>query len=147
MLTPPPPPRFSLHDLMYEIEALSENGFVRVVPSRFWRFVRLEAAGREIFRSIVYQLLEALAAVHARGVVHRDVKPENLLVQFTDEGVQVRLCDFGSAVSNDMPANLYRHTGVENRATITVEYAPPEALFGQEREYHFSPAFGNFFFF
>ncbi|KAF4320925.1 hypothetical protein G195_003213 [Phytophthora kernoviae 00238/432] len=40
------------------------------------------------------QLLHALAVCHASGVVHRDVKPENLLLS-TD--FQLKLCDFGVA--------------------------------------------------
>ncbi|MDF1604425.1 serine/threonine-protein kinase [Nocardioides sp. YIM 152315] len=45
------------------------------------------------------QLLQALAAVHAAGVVHRDVKPANLLLEPTGDGPPyLRLGDFGVAV-------------------------------------------------
>jgi hypothetical protein len=46
---------------------------------------------------IVRQLCEALAAVHAAGIVHRDVKPENIFLQQRDGEDFVTLLDFGIA--------------------------------------------------
>jgi serine/threonine protein kinase len=43
------------------------------------------------------QLLSALAAVHEHGVVHRDVKPSNLVVTRGRRGIHVKLVDFGAA--------------------------------------------------
>lgn len=48
---------------------------------------------------LIDQLLDALAAVHASGLVHRDVKPGNLLLEPTGDGPPfLRLGDFGVAV-------------------------------------------------
>ncbi len=43
------------------------------------------------------QLLDGLAAVHAAGIVHRDVKPENLLLDTSGSRPDVKLTDFGVA--------------------------------------------------
>jgi serine/threonine-protein kinase len=50
------------------------------------------------------QTLSALDAVHAAGIVHRDVKPANLLLEVTGTArPHVRLADFGVAASVDEP--------------------------------------------
>jgi serine/threonine-protein kinase len=68
------------------------------------------------------QLLQALAAVHATGVVHRDVKPANLLLEATGRGrPHLRLADFGVAATHDEP-RLTRHPG----AVGTDGYMAPE---------------------
>lgn len=45
--------------------------------------------------AIVSQLCDALSHVHALGILHRDVKPENALVEMVGDAPYVRLCDFG----------------------------------------------------
>jgi hypothetical protein len=50
--------------------------------------------------ALMAQVARGLAAVHAVGVVHRDVKPDNLLV---DAEAQVRIVDFGVALLSDGP--------------------------------------------
>lgn len=76
------------------------------------------------------QLLDALAAVHAAGFVHRDVKPSNLLLDATGTRTpQVWLSDFGIAASVDEP-RLTRLAEVVH----TPGYAAPEALLGADPE-------------
>ncbi|MGH8792657.1 MAG: protein kinase domain-containing protein [Stackebrandtia sp.] len=75
---------------------------------------------------LVDQLLDALTAVHAHGIVHRDVKPSNLLLELTGRAApRLRLSDFGIAVVAGEP----RLT--ENSSVIgTRGYLPPEAMTG-----------------
>ena len=49
---------------------------------------------QEYIRKIIYQLVKALEYMHSFDVVHRDVKPENLLITIQDK---LKLCDFGFA--------------------------------------------------
>lgn len=75
---------------------------------------------------LLAQLLDALAAVHERGVVHGDVKPANLLVR---AGVRphLLLADFGVATS------LRDDVAVVSRGPVgTPAYLPPERLAGAD---------------
>lgn len=58
-----------------------------------------EGLSEPLARAFAEQMLSALAYCHAMGIVHRDVKPENfLLEQNDDEGVAtLKLADFGIA--------------------------------------------------
>lgn len=69
-------------------------------------------------------IAEGLSAVHAAGLVHRDVKSENLFVTLDGAGREVvKLIDFGIAKEAS-------RTGVRNTVIGTPHYMPPEQLFG-----------------
>ncbi len=72
--------------------------------------------------SIARQALSGLAAAHALGLVHRDIKPDNIMI---DEAGVVRLMDFGLARSMHQSLDNVTATGV---FTGTIEYASPEQL-------------------
>jgi serine/threonine protein kinase/tetratricopeptide (TPR) repeat protein len=56
------------------------------------------------FDTVVWSLLEALGHAHARGVIHRDLKPGNVLVVRTvEDGLTVKLTDFGLASQVEQP--------------------------------------------
>ncbi|MFE1287782.1 protein kinase [Streptomyces sp. NPDC058751] len=77
------------------------------------------------------QLLAGLAAVHAEGVVHRDVKPANVLLEATGTGrPRLRLSDFGIAMRLGEP----RLTET-NYVVGTPGYLAPEQMLGAEPDF------------
>ncbi|MGW2030798.1 serine/threonine-protein kinase [Streptomyces sp. NPDC001356] len=81
--------------------------------------------------TLLDQLLSGLAAVHAEGVVHRDVKPANVLLEATGTGrPRLRLSDFGIAMRLGEP----RLTET-NLVVGTPGYLAPEQMLGAEPDF------------
>ncbi|MFF0423899.1 serine/threonine-protein kinase [Streptomyces sp. NPDC004520] len=81
--------------------------------------------------TLLDQLLSGLATVHAEGVVHRDVKPANLLMEVTGTGrPHLRLSDFGISMRKGEP----RLTET-NYVVGTPGYLAPEQLLGAEPDF------------
>ena len=63
----------------------------------------LSASNVKLF---MFQLLRGLAFCHARRILHRDVKPQNLLIS---EAGELKLADFGLARAKSVPSHTYSH--------------------------------------
>uniref|UniRef100_A0A0R3RWA1 cyclin-dependent kinase n=1 Tax=Elaeophora elaphi TaxID=1147741 RepID=A0A0R3RWA1_9BILA len=70
-------------------------------------------------KSFLYQLLRALTVCHTKRVLHRDLKPQNILV--AADGT-VKLADFGLARTFTIPSRCYTHE------IVTLWYRAPEIL-------------------
>ncbi len=75
--------------------------------------------------ALAVQACEGLGAVHARGIVHRDVKPSNLFLAWQGADVVVKVTDFGLAKAYDSgePQGALTATG---RFMGTPQYVSPE---------------------
>lgn len=118
-----------IHDLVAEGEQLAV--VMDLVDGEDLR----RMAGRQALRpsqalALLGQVAEALAAVHAAGVVHRDVKPENVLVQWRDGSPYALLTDFGLAGAATGPTDLTRLSVLMG----TPAYLAPELVTGRPAE-------------
>lgn len=88
---------------------------------------RIQRAGRlSVTEAVAYavEIARALGAAHERGIVHRDVKPQNVLIN--DEGL-AKVTDFGIA------RTLEEHgLTADGRVLGTTDYVSPEQAMGQE---------------
>lgn len=73
--------------------------------------------------ALVVQVLDALGAAHAAGIIHRDVKPQNVIVM---QNGKVKLMDFG--IAREVDANTVTFTG--STVLGSVHYLSPEQAKG-----------------
>lgn len=71
----------------------------------------------------LFQLLRGLAYIHDRKILHRDLKPQNLLI---NEIGELKLADFGLARAKSVPSHTYSHE------VVTLWYRPPDVLLGSK---------------
>ncbi|XP_076303949.1 cyclin-dependent kinase 14-like [Tachypleus tridentatus] len=111
----------TLHDIIHTKETLT---FVfEYVHTDLSQYLERHPGGLNAnnVRLFLFQLLRGLVYCHERRVLHRDLKPQNLLI--SDQG-ELKLADFGLARAKSVPSRTYSHE------VVTLWYRPPDVLLG-----------------
>ncbi|KAF9264227.1 kinase-like protein [Marasmius fiardii PR-910] len=101
---------------LYFVIDLATNGEMQSLISR------LGSLSTRCTQYYTAQIIDALAFIHEKGVIHRDVKPENLLL---DDNWRLKITDFGTA-------KILDHTVEAEKFVGTAQYVAPELLEANE---------------
>ncbi|CAO2646147.1 Cyclin-dependent kinase 3 [Lemmus lemmus] len=95
----------------------------KATPLPVWATCYLIALSWSFPQSYLSQLLQGLNFCHCHRVIHRDLKPQNLLI---NEFGAIKLADFGLARAFGVPMRTYTHE------VVTLWYRAPEILLGSK---------------
>uniref|UniRef100_A0A2I2YCH9 cyclin-dependent kinase n=1 Tax=Gorilla gorilla gorilla TaxID=9595 RepID=A0A2I2YCH9_GORGO len=108
-----------LHDIIHTKETLTFVFEYMAKSARGGSNLLMDSVSS--FQLFMFQLLRGLAYIHHQHVLHRDLKPQNLLISHLGE---LKLADFGLARAKSIPSQTY------SSEVVTLWYRPPDALLG-----------------
>ncbi|KAI0133826.1 cell division control protein 2 [Xylariales sp. AK1849] len=110
-------------DLKKYMEALpvSDGGRGKALPEGSSESLGRLGLGDTMVKKFMWQLCEGIRYCHSHRVLHRDLKPQNLLI---DREGNLKLADFGLARAFGVPLRTYTHE------VVTLWYRAPEILLG-----------------
>jgi serine/threonine-protein kinase len=86
-----------------------------------------------LFMDITGQICSAIHAAHSAGLVHRDLKPDNIFIQDTSDGPRVKVLDFGLVKILEGPGDSGEDVSITRPGQVfgTPLYMSPEQALGQ----------------
>ncbi|MFN2578866.1 MAG: protein kinase [Pyrinomonadaceae bacterium] len=124
---------------VYGFEEIGEYSFIvmqYIEGETLAALIRRDALKSSQLVPLAQQIASALSNAHAHGIIHRDIKPKNIMVT---PGGQVKVLDFGLAKT--MPKNLEDVTesisqlSKDGLLVGTIAYMSPEQLRGEKLDY------------
>lgn len=109
-------------------ESYEESAFIHLVMEYVNGYNLLKMiSAKEIYREqdiaeIIYRLSMAISYIHTKGLVHRDIKAENILFSDCNDFSSLKLIDFGLAIES---------YGKERLKAGTLRYISPEMIKGK----------------
>ncbi len=103
---------------LYLVFEFLDRDLKKFIDTRKVRKVTMEP---QLVKSYLYQILKGISFCHSHRVIHRDLKPQNLLI---DSKGNIKLADFGLARAFNVPIRTYTHE------VVTLWYRAPEILLG-----------------
>ena len=76
-------------------------------------------------KKLMFQILNGVSYCHSLAVLHRDIKPQNILINYKTE--EVKITDFGLSRTYILPNRSWTHE------VVTLWYRPPEVILGCNR--------------
>jgi len=108
--------------LVFEYVDCNLKEYVRKHGSDIGQGVKCVSKGT--VRNLQLQLIRGIDYCHAQRVIHRDLKPQNILIE--EATVTLKIADFGMARAFALPMPIYTHE------VVTTWYRAPEILFGSQ---------------
>lgn len=103
--------------LIFEFMSCDLKGYFDSLPHDEYLKTRL-------LKKFSYSLLEGIRFCHSRRILHRDLKPQNILVS---DDLDIKIADFGLGREHGLPIGELTHE------VVTLWYRPPEILLGKKK--------------
>lgn len=105
--------------ILYLIFEFLDYDLKQFMTKRYGKGVGIEP---DLAKHFCFQILLGLRQCHAQGIMHRDLKPQNLLIELKSN--TIKLADFGLGRVYSLPVGKYTHE------IVTLWYRAPEILLG-----------------
>jgi len=113
-----------LHDIIHTENKLTLVFEYLDVALKKYQNENVGKIAKQIMKSFLFQFLKGLACCHENKILHRDLKPQNLLIN--KQKGELKLADFGLARAVGIPVKNFSHE------VVTLWYRPPDVLMGSK---------------